>query len=93
MVQQQHLGIDDVADVAVVAAATFDASEKVDDVAKRIFVTKSLNQSIATPNVAISRGEGEQVLVRATDDSPFAMELLVCNKLFGRPGKEDFFHD
>lgn len=79
--------IGDLTDVTLLASATFDASASKDKNDKADGVSQTLAAAIKRPDVSVDSKTG---LIRATDASPFAIELLVCDGVNFPPTKADY---
>ncbi|MEM1224920.1 MAG: hypothetical protein AAGJ40_04455 [Planctomycetota bacterium] len=84
------LEVNDVADVAVLASATFDASEAENLANKIDIVSQKLTTAIENPDVSVDEDAGR---VSASDDSPYSIELLICDGVNFPPTKSDYLAD
>ena len=81
--------VNEISDVTVVSAATFDAIAASDKPDKNDAVLLALQKAIARPDVVVSV-DGR---VAASPQSPYAIELLVCNQQDARPLRADYYTD
>lgn len=77
--------IEDTADIAVIAAASFDASDVADQPDKSKKVAEKLTSAIAKPQIEVIDGR-----VSATADSPYGIEFLISDQVGGQPIKSHY---